>query len=73
MRTVKRGYVPLPGRVDKYPFHLLGKPGDYLDPPYPWEARHRVRSAVRTWNRKHPQQKLHVNLHSKTHVVVGWP
>jgi hypothetical protein len=79
---IRKGYVALPKTRReilnrKYPFRLL-KEGDYLDPPWPIEELHRVRSAVRHWNRTR-DARLFVNVHPDgfgTHgpcVQVGWP
>ena len=64
--TIKRGYIAAPkaGRsvftARKYPFPDLQE-GDYISPPYPWDDRVKVKSAVRYYNRT-TGGKLHLNL-----------
>jgi hypothetical protein len=81
-RTIRQGYVAIPKTpgelmARKYPFRLL-KEGDYLDPPWPLADLHRVRAAVRYWNKRH-NGRLYANVHPDglgEHgpcVQVGWP
>jgi len=82
-QTIKKGYIAAPkhGRsvftARKYPFPDI-KEGEYLDPPYPWSDRVKVKSAVRYFNAT-TGGCLHVNMwpqgkegHPAPCCEVGW-
>ena len=81
-RSPRAGYIKAPNPLAearrKYPFDRLSV-GEMLDPPYPWEERHRVKAAVLRWNRLN-RAALHVSFYPEGFqdsgspcVVVGWP